>query len=219
MKALVKRRLPWIVEGWRKRLYGPTMRTALFTRAFREHWWDSRESASGPGSTLADTESIRRELPRLIEQLRVGRLLDAPCGDFHWMRQIQLGDCTYVGVDIVPDIIERNRSVYGTNRRQFLIADLVAGALPAADLILCRDCLIHLPLKDALAVLKNFHQTGAKHLLITTYPECEENYDISTGDWHPVNLEAPPFNLPSPLERISETRERTLGLWRLADIP
>ena len=70
-------------------------------------------------------------------------MLDVPCGDFYWMRLVPL-DVDYTGGDIVSDIVARNQAQYGDERRRFLRLDLLQDPLPAADLIFCRDCLVHL---------------------------------------------------------------------------
>jgi hypothetical protein len=59
-----------------------------------------------------------------------------------------------------------------------------------------------------------------------THPDCEENEDITTGDWRLLNLEKPPFNFPKPLQLLNEQCsegggqfcDKSLGLWRVQDI-
>ena len=52
--------------------------------------WQSPESKSGGSSTLSATAAIRAALPRLLSDLGVAVLIDAPCGDFNWMRHVDL---------------------------------------------------------------------------------------------------------------------------------
>jgi hypothetical protein len=185
----------------------------VFSRIHGERLWGGGESASGIGSTLAATETVRRELPPLLSRLGVRMLLDAPCGDFNWMSAVDLGGVRYVGVDIVPELVEQNRARFGL---EFLCANIARDPLPRADLVLCRDCLIHLPYRSARAALDNFRRSGAAYLLTTHYPGAP-NRDILTGQWRPLDLEGPPFNLPPPLQLIPEGADsgRFLGLWRL----
>ena len=56
-----------------------------FKHIYETNHWDEAESVSGPGSTLEETEPIRRELPALLAELGASSLLDLPCGDFHFM--------------------------------------------------------------------------------------------------------------------------------------
>jgi hypothetical protein len=59
-----------------------------FTKIYRWNFWRAAESASGPGSSLLDTETLRAGLPAMFDGFGIHRMLDAPCGDFHWMRHI-----------------------------------------------------------------------------------------------------------------------------------
>lgn|GEM_PF-208395 len=198
-----------------------------FADIYRRNLWLDAESRSGPGSRLSQTANLRRALPALLAELRAARLLDAPCGDFNWMRHVELNGTHYVGGDVVPELVARNQELYGDARRRFVTLDLTRDELPAADLILCRDCLTHLSFADALTVLANVRRSGAEYLLTTTYTERQENYDCETGQWRPINLQLPPFDLPPPLKLINEgcteggtaLADKHLGLWRLADLP
>jgi hypothetical protein len=199
----------------------------VFTEIFHTHGWPG-ESVSGHGSELARTVTIRAELPKLLRTYNIRSLVDAPCGDFHWMQHVDLGDCRYFGVDIVKDLIEQNEQRYGSSTRSFVHADITRDTLPRADLILCRDCFIHLPFEMAIAAVRNFKRSGATYLLTTTFPTKRRHWDTPVGGLHWINMELEPFNFPPPLLTILEEREhhaagptysdRSLGLWRLADI-
>lgn len=190
-----------------------------FRHIYETNHWDESESVSGPGSTLEETEPIRRELPALFAELGASSLLDLPCGDFHWMQHTDLSGVQYIGGDLVSELIERNRAKYASDGVEFQKIDLVNDTLPAVDVILCRDCLVHLSFDDALAALANIARSGAKWLLTTSFPGVTRNDDIVTGQWRPINLTLPPFNLPKPKQVIAENctetefADKTLGLW------
>jgi hypothetical protein len=198
-----------------------------FTRMCREHAAQGHESISGPGSSLRQTAQLRRELPPLLRRLGARVLLDAPCGDFHWMKTVDLGGCAYIGIDLLPDVIRRNVQRYANPQRRFATGNLLDGPLPPADVVLCRDCLVHLPDADVVCALRQIVASGSAHLLATTFPGRPQQPDVRVGGWRPLNLQAPPFSLPPPLliidERCSEGggafRDKSLGLWRVADLP
>ncbi|HEX8499568.1 MAG TPA: class I SAM-dependent methyltransferase [Pyrinomonadaceae bacterium] len=183
----------------------------VFGRIHSGNLWGEAESASGVGSTLEKTEAVRRELPALLGRFDVRTLLDAPCGDFNWMSRVDLSGVEYVGADIVPELVESNRARFALD---FRVLDITRDALPSSDLILCRDCLIHLSHRFCLMALANFRRSGARYLLTTHYPDAI-NRDILTGQWRPLNLQAPPFDFPAPLGAIDEGEGRVLALWRL----
>jgi hypothetical protein len=184
------------------------------------------ESMSGPGSSLRNTLELRRHLPRLFATLKVRSLLDAACGDFHWMRRIQPGR-DYVGVDLLEELVAGNQRRYGGPNRRFLRLDIRRDPLPAADCVICRDCLVHLSFEDTFEALRNFKRSGAQYLLTTTFTADRPNFDTSRGEWRTLNLERTPFEFPRPLHIIDECcaeaqgtySDKALGLWRLADLP
>jgi len=189
----------------------------IFCGIYRNNSWADPESISGRGSTLAYTVVIRRVLPALLESLEASSLLDAPCGDFNWMRQVDLGGLKYIGGDVVPELIARNRELYGDARRDFLVLDITKDQLPEVDVILCRDCLIHLSYKHIHAAIANFKKSNSRYLLTTTHPALRGNSNIPTGAWRSVNLQLPPFNFPEPVRLITEHEGtgKCLGLWKL----
>lgn len=197
-----------------------------FAPFYSENLWGDEESVSGPGSNLARTTKLRQELPALLHELDAHTLLDAPCGDFNWMKDTQLGIKKYIGVDVVPDLIARNQELYGNAERQFALLDLTRDELPRVDVILCRDCLIHFSYRHIAAAIKNFKRSTSTYLLTNSYPLWPANTDIRTGDCRQLNLTLPPFNFPTPLkyieEKYPEEQEqffgKILGLWRLSDL-
>ena len=58
----------------------------VFTNIFKRNWWNNNESRSGWGAELKRTETIRAELHDFVQRHSIQSLLDAPCGDFHWMK-------------------------------------------------------------------------------------------------------------------------------------
>ena len=205
-------------------------RRSMFTKIYRQNHWQGA-SKSGTGSDLGQTQAIRTALRQAIIDLNIKTLLDAPCGDFFWMRAADLPLEKYIGADIVPSLIAANQEQYGRQPggearkggREFIVRDIVRESLPQVDVIFCRDCLVHLTFADIRAALRNFQSSGAKYLLTTTFVKHPENADIFTGMWRPLNLEKPPFNLPPPLRLLDEqcTEEggkyanKCIGVWEL----
>lgn len=199
----------------------------IFSEYFSSNKWGDDESASGKGSNLASTEGLRTMLPEILRDLGARSMLDVPCGDFHWMSHVDLAGVSYVGGDIVPALIESNRARHPRDGVTFEVIDLISGDLPQADLILCRDCLVHLSNAHVLAALANIRRSGATWLLTTTFPESGTNADIATGQWRALDLTRPPFSLPAPARMFRETysggkgqqADKYLGLWRITDLP
>jgi hypothetical protein len=220
--------VPFDVEYFRKKAeQGERFTTAeVFARIYEANHWAGKDSVSGEGSGLVQTAGIRTELSRIVKELDVHVFLDLPCGDFGWMSSMELAVDSYVGGDIVGDLVRRNRELYGDAKRKFLVLDIITDPLPAADLLFCRDCLVHLSFDDIQKALRNIKGSAIRHILTTTFPECEKNEDIVTGDWRVINLERPPFNFPAPLRLINEGctegggsyGDKSLGLWEVSSL-
>ena len=210
-----------LVHRLRLQLYS---RQEIFSKAYLGPVWGSEESFSGTGSTLEASENVRRELPNLIKLHDIKTMLDAPCGDWNWMSQIETSLEHYIGVDIVPGVIENNTKKYGKPNVEFLCRNIVADDLPSVDLIICRDCLVHLSFQDIKSVIENFKLTDSTFLLTNTYPKIENNDNLFTGlRWRPLNMKLRPFRFPEPLlifpDTVSLNDGSYMALWRIKDIP
>lgn len=205
----------------------PAEMERVFGDAYRTNRWKGTESRSGPGSSLGSTAALRRQLPTVLKQLDIRSLLDAPCGDLNWMKELDPPLEQYIGVDVLPDLIADLSRRYAGRRRRFQAADISSAVLPRADLILCRDCLVHLSFLDCRAVMANFRKSGAEYLLVTTFPAWPGNQDARTGGWRPLNLREDPFRFPEPIGLLHERdcnpavpySDKSLGLWRITSLP
>lgn len=172
-----------------------------FTEIFQKNLWASPESVSGGGSEMQNTEVIRRELPVLLQKFGITSILDIPCGDWNWMKSVDLCGASYIGADIVPDLIERNKANYPNV--DFKVLDLTSDSLPKVDLIFVRDCLGHLSNDNVSLALRNCQESGSKYLLATSFTKWDMNPDIQNGGWKCINLMIPPFQL-NPIYLINE---------------
>lgn len=199
----------------------------IFRFIYFGNLWEGKESISGPGSGLVETEEIRRRIPELIKSLNIQSILDIPCGDFFWFKEIELDAVSYTGADLIGDLIAENQRLYGSDKKQFQKLDILCDALPDAGLILVRDCFPHFSNVHILKATANIKRSKVQYLLSTTFPECAYNEDILTGCWRPLNLCIAPFYYPEPLAIINEGcsasegayKDKSLALWRVSDLP
>ena len=209
------------------RLRGRADHAAIFGDIYRRRAWGDGETVSGLGSTRARGADFSADLIELLRALNTRTLLDAPCGDFNWVAEVADSAPRYVGVDVVPELIDANRARHGTDGRSFLHGDIARDALPTADVILCRDCLPHFSDRDVWATIRNFRRSGARYLLTTTFVGRALNRGIRTGAWRALNLEAAPFRFPHPIALVDERcthsggifRDKRLALWELSSLP
>lgn len=198
----------------------------IFTEIFKTNSWLGKTSVSGSGSDPDQTQHIEVELPKLFRRLTVSTLLDIPCGDFSWMRRVDLSEIKYLGADIVNELISVNATQYGSDNISFTRTNMITDHLPRVDVILCRDGLVHLSFDDIRRALSNICNSGSTYLLTTTFPARNSNEDIKTGSWRPLNLQIAPFNFPTPqwiiVEGCTENdgafRDKSLALWEINEI-
>ncbi len=178
----------------------------VFTRYWMKNHWKNKESKSGDGSTLEYTESIRNEIPVLIKSLSVKSILDAPCGDFNWFKEITLPEnVKYIGADIVKEMIEDLSKNFSNKSRSFVSINVIEDKLPNSDIWLCRDLVFHLPEKNVFQLIENFINSDISYLLITSHTSSDvKNKDIVTGGFRLVNLLKHPYNLPRPETKIKD---------------
>ena len=163
--------------------------------------WGSNESKSGVGSEIKSTQNLRKELLFLFLKYKINSILDVPCGDFNWFSQMDFTDIKYTGGDIVEDLITLNKIKYPNF--EFLSIDITKDFLPKNDLVMTRDCFVHLSNNNILKSIDNIKKSGSKFLLTTSFTKFHDNVDIHDGGWREVNLMIEPFNL-KPIYLINE---------------
>ncbi|MEM1183213.1 MAG: class I SAM-dependent methyltransferase [Acidobacteriota bacterium] len=199
----------------------------VFIDIYRKNAWGDSASVSGPGSTVARAAAFIDDLVALLHEYKIRSLLDAPCGDGQWIGPVADAVERYVGLDIVPELIaELNRRPKAGPQRRYGVGDLTRDPLPTVDLILCRDCLVHFSFADVARAVANMKRSGSRYLLTTTFEDREQNPEIETGAWRPLNFCAAPFHLPEPVATVDEKclhtggiyRDKRLGLWPLESV-
>jgi hypothetical protein len=170
---------------------------------------------------------IREEFPLLLKELGVRTILDIPCGDFFWMKDLPLDVDRYIGADIVRDLIAANRKKFEAPGRRFIVLDLLTDSLPTVDLILCRDCLAHFAHHNIERALTNVKKSNSRYVLTSTYISRNENPDITTGSFRPLNLKIAPFRFPNPITIFNDQClygnsiyfDKSLGLQEIKNLP
>jgi len=202
-----------------------------FSEIDKRKYWHShvnRESRSGDGSTRAFTEPYVKHLGALLDGLRPKYgpkivFFDAPCGDFNWIQPIATReDICYIGGDIVSSIVAANNDRYASPTARFMEFDITTDPFPEATIWHCRDCFIHLSFANILRGLQNFASSSIDVALFTCHhlPDKDGNIDIADGDFRPVDLRKPPFNLPPPMEAIPDMPpSNNISTYAYMDIP
>lgn len=195
----------------------------VFSQIYRTNAWQGTVSVSGPSSSLERTATLREALPKIIAKYQFKTFLDAPCGDFFWMKTVMSKlSINYIGADIVNELILRNIACFASSNISFTKLDITFDQLPITDIIFCRDCLFHLSYNDIARVLLNFLRSDCEYLMTTSHNTDDDfiNSDIKTGEWRYFDLLKSPFNLPANfLEAVDDGGgDRKMYLWKKQDI-
>jgi len=174
-----------------------------FSEFYGRNAWGCEETVSGAGSSLKSTEKFRGELSALISELGVKSILDCPCGDFNYMREVNLDGIRYVGGDIVDDLIMLNREKYSAPNVDFEVIDLSKDKLPKCDLIVVKDLFLHLYIEEVQLCIENIRKSGIKWALLDHdhFTIINKSPLTRNGD-HRYNLTIEPFELHAPLKTL-----------------
>ena len=190
-------------------VYKESQHGDVFSKIYSDNFWLSKGSRSGGGSLMSTTKTIREKLPLVWDEYGIKTVLDVPCGDYNWMKEVDKKNVVYTGGDIVEEVIAENNKKYSAQNVSFKVIDITKDELPEVDMIFCKDCLQHLSYEKIFMALRNFKRSKSKYLMTTSYRKTIYNWDIHDGDCRPLNLLKKPFSLPQPLMKI---REKSYGI-------
>ena len=201
-----------------------------FTNVYNKNLFNGFESRSGNGSDLTQTKVLRELLPELLKLFNIKSILDLPCGDFNWMRKLDLNGIQYTGGDVVESMVQGLNFNYQSSTRKFQVIDIVRQAPDKYDAIFCRDLFVHLSDKDILRALRNIKLSGSTYLFTTTFTRSSANKKLPLlkrgVKWRTINLELPPWNFPKPLHILNENctemngeyKDKSIGVWEVSKI-
>lgn len=183
------------------RAYTESTNEEVFTEIYRSKAWGTNkngEGHSGGGSTLAATRAYRKFIQEFLKDNKITSVVDVGCGDWEFSHKINWDGIQYLGIDVVKDVIAKDRAKYGSPTIQFIHGDATETDLPEADLLICKDVLQHLSNNDVFQFLGQLYKF--KHCLITNdvNPQTltSTNLDIPRGHYREIDLTAPPFLIP-----------------------
>ena len=204
-------------------------RATAFSLIYQRRLWGTGESASGPGSSVANAQGAARAVAEVVRSNGVKSLIDVGCGDLNWLGP-ELASFPLLHVTAI-DIAAAAYASASADPRYAAVAfrahDVVASPLPvAAELLLCRQCLNHMSAEDAVRALRHIAQSGARLLLLSHYARGDNSAEMLTVGvkYRSWNLQQPPFSdlLPPPEKCFEdeynvneEQRPMVLALYRL----
>lgn len=137
---------------------------------------------------------------------------DLGCGDFNIGNHLVKHTQKYVAIDVVDDLIERNKTIFKADNLEFHCLDIAKDELPNADCVILRQVLQHLSNTEIKQITKKLNKY--KYIILTEHiptGNFVSNKDIISGQGirlkqnSGVNLLESPFNLKvNTSEKIDE---------------
>jgi hypothetical protein len=183
------------------------------------HWnksnkFNNNQSFSGPGSipNSFQTNNLIKNLKKFFEDNNIKNVLDAPCGDCAWIKNLFDLNIKYTGIDIVEDLIRSNQVNFISNSNiKFYCKDVsLIKNFNDYDFVLMRDFFIHLPISQIQNILFNLKNSNCKFFALNSYENNPINKEISTGKHRKINLLKEPFNMGAPFSKIQEFNNQKL---------
>ena len=181
--------------------------SSVFSEIYAKNLWggDLGEYYSGPGSEGIYAERYIKKINGFIKSLKKENIhvVDLGCGDFRIGKVIaKENNINYAGVDVVPDLVEKNKKEYGSGKIKFLCLDIASDDLPDGDICLIRQVLQHLSndqIKKILEKIKKYKYifvTESHPSQIVKYNEDKPHgQDVRIYCGSGVFLDKDPFNV------------------------
>ena len=155
--------------------------------------------ANGPGprARMVFPDAYRTCVEALLLDLDLRSVVDCGCGEFAFPHLVHFQNVRYVGLDSDPSVISFNAARHRAANVHFSCANLLDMAFPAADLLLCKDLLDHLPNAEVLAFLEQLPKFRWALFTYHKGPNEERPEDHAEEGclFSPLDLLAPPFPL------------------------
>lgn len=144
-----------------------------------------------------------------LSSLKDPVIVDLGCGDFNVGNELIAHSQTYIAVDIVPELVERNKEKYRSEHLMFQCLDIAKDDLPDGDVVILRQVLQHLSNAEVKQVVEKLDQY--QYVILTEHlpgGEFEPNADIISGQGirlkkgSGLDLLQPPFEL-----KVKEVKE------------
>jgi hypothetical protein len=183
-----------------------------FEQIYTRHQWGGI-SRSGPGSDPEATKQYIRFVNHyLATHTDYRSVVEFGCGDWATTKQLNLSRVkSYIGYDIVKEIIDENTKKYQSDNIRFQCADFIEDQTEAGDLLLIKDVLQHLSNKSVFqfiqtklprfkaAIITNdadkyYTQTFLRMPFRKTRLQVH-NTEIVDGGSRPLKLHQHPFDL------------------------
>nr|AEX62595.1 glycosyl transferase sugar-binding domain protein [Moumouvirus Monve] len=169
----------------------------IFENIYNTSTWGN---GSGPGSNPSYNREYIEVLKKLFDDLDIKSITDIGCGDWQFSRYIDFGNINYLGIDVVPHLIEINTKLFGKENIKFKHMDIInnSNQVENTDLIILKDVVQHWSTKTIIKVL-DVLKTKTKYILLTNCCNQKDPLDdIKLGEFRPLSHKMYPLKMFRP---------------------
>lgn len=179
--------------------------SSAFRTIYENNEWSN---GSGPGSFASLNNDLFGYMSGVLEREGVRSIADVGCGDFQLFRDFDFASRSYLGLDVVEDLVAKNAKTYGKEGVLFQAMPESLANLPVADLYILKDVLIHLSNVESARLLVHILSKCRYAIIVnnTAVLPSDYNREVAIGGFRPVDVSLAPFNLPV-LEKVQYGRE------------
>ncbi|MGJ8715152.1 MAG: class I SAM-dependent methyltransferase [Maribacter stanieri] len=173
-------------ENKAKRNKKPWPTKDAMQQVYEKNLWGSSTSDFYSGDGSHRSEIVAPYVEALVKFLNAFEspvsVCDLGCGDFNVGKELVMYTKNYIAVDIVPELIERNKQAFELGNLEFQCLDIAVDELPIADCAIVRQVLQHISNAEVKKVIDKLY--NYKYLIVTEHvPEGDfvPNIDIISG--------------------------------------
>lgn len=159
---------------------------AAMQQVYKMNLWGSNVSAFYSGEGSHNPELVNPYIEAIVSFLKTCNtpisVCDLGCGDFNIGSKLFKYTSKYFAIDIVPELIEHNKSNFKAKNLSFSSLDIAKDDLPSADCALIRQVLQHLSNAEVQNILNKLQ--AYKYVIITEHIPLFDfipNLDIISG--------------------------------------
>ena len=183
----------------------------VFDQIYRDNVWGDGKG-SGIGSDAEHVRPYTRFLQQFLRDRNIRSVVDLGCGDWQFSCELDLSGIKYHGVDVATSVIESNRQSFQADNIEFSVLDTYT-ALPKADLLICKDVLMHLGWEEVSRIIREafpkyqfilitsdvqpYSKLGDAYLEARKIRQGMFNENILTGQMTPFDIRLPPYEIPA----------------------
>ncbi|MCD2257596.1 class I SAM-dependent methyltransferase [Psychroserpens luteolus] len=183
---------------------------------YEQHLWGGKHIDFYSGEGSHDPEIVEPYLEAIVSFLKSHNnaltVCDLGCGDFNIGKQLTQFTNRYIAIDIVEDLIKRNKTKFKEDYLEFHCLDAAKDQLPLTDCIIIRQVLQHLSNAEIQTITKKLRHY--KYIVLTEHiptGRFTPNKDIISGQGirlkhnSGVDLLKAPFNLKVVRQSVLNT--------------